>query len=119
MAAMKSNRNKLIDLLRGVSILLVLIHHFQNAYRLDESVWVSIFPRALWRPLLKNGNYGVTIFFVISGFLITSTSLKRFGSLGRINLPSFYSYRFARIAPNITLMVGFVVVLGPAAKLLD
>ncbi len=107
-----SRRNGFVDLLRGVAILLVLIRHFQIAYHLDDGFFSTFIPQFLLHPIVVNGNYGVTLFFVISGFLITSTSLRRFGSLGHIELPAFYSFRFARIAPNVTLMVGMVVVFS-------
>jgi len=39
------------------------------------------------------------VFFVISGFLITSLSFRRWGALSNINLREFYTLRFARIVP--------------------
>lgn len=101
MGSSLTKRDTLIDFLRGVAILLVLFLHYYLAYRMP-----------LMKTLSINGNYGVTIFFVISGFLITSTSLARFGSLSNLSLRKFYSFRFARIIPNITLMVSFVLALG-------
>ena len=90
-------RNARIDLLRGIAILLVLILHFNLAYHLNSSALANIFPENLLNQLTENGNYGVTIFFAISGFLITSTSLRRFGSLNNISFARFYRLRFARI----------------------
>jgi peptidoglycan/LPS O-acetylase OafA/YrhL len=109
---MKNSRNETVDFLRGIAILAVLIRHFQIAYQLNEGFFAQFVPGFILGPLVRNGNYGVTIFFVISGFLITSTSLKRFGTLGQVRPPQFYSFRFARIAPNITLMVGLVVLFS-------
>jgi peptidoglycan/LPS O-acetylase OafA/YrhL len=40
-------------------------------------------------PVARNGNYGVTMFFVVSGYLITSTTLLHHGSLGHVDLRSF------------------------------
>ncbi len=102
----------LIDTLRGVAILLVLILHFHLSYRLTEGLWADLLPAIILNTLVKNGNYGVVIFFVISGFLITSRSLARYGKLERINIRSFYTFRVARIVPNILLMVFIVVSLG-------
>ena len=54
-----------LDGLRALSILLVLWHHVPDA------------PGFL-RPLQENGRYGVSFFFIISGFLITDRMLKMF-----------------------------------------
>ncbi len=72
---------------------------------MDRGFFADIFSAELMRRLCRNGNYGVTIFFVISGFLITSTTLSRFGDLKQVNLRTFYSFRFARIIPNLALML--------------
>jgi peptidoglycan/LPS O-acetylase OafA/YrhL len=47
----------------------------------------------------------VFVFFVISGFLIATHSLARWGSLDRIDLRGFYVRRLARIAPCIVLLL--------------
>ncbi|KAF7962991.1 hypothetical protein AWV80_15000 [Cupriavidus sp. UYMU48A] len=56
----------------------------------------------------------MTIFFVISGFLITSNALGRWGSLERIRLPDFYALRAARILPTLFLMLLIVDALALA-----
>ena len=43
------------------------------------------------------GNFAVTMFFVVSGYLITTNAAERSGSLGNIRLRSFYVRRFARL----------------------
>ena len=107
-----NRRDHTIDFLRGISILLVLIHHFHLTYRIDQGFFADLFSVEFMRRLGRNGNYGVTIFFVISGFLITSTTLSRFGELKNVSLRSFYSFRFARIIPNLALMLGIVASLA-------
>jgi len=52
------------------------------------------------QSLVWNGQFGVQIFFAISGFLITSISLRRWQSLSEIRVRDFYLLRFARIAPR-------------------
>ena len=61
--------------------------------------------------VFRNGHYGVVIFFVISGFLITSISLKRWGALANIKPLEFYGIRFARIAPSLLLVLAVSSVL--------
>ena len=85
-------RNYKIDILRGVSILLVLIHHFNIPYKLhDTFLGIPIGGESLSTLIARNGNYGVTMFFVISGFLITQHTLQRSGSLAQIKLKDFIS----------------------------
>lgn len=106
-------RNDKIDILRGISIILVLLHHFNIPYKLhDTFLGVQIFGESLSTLIARNGNYGVTMFFVISGFLITQHSLKRDGSLANIKIKAFYARRIARIIPCLVLLVGLVTLLG-------
>lgn len=49
--------------------------------------------------LLPGGEQGVTVFFVLSGYLITSLLLAEHDRTGRIALRRFYRRRFARLAP--------------------
>jgi peptidoglycan/LPS O-acetylase OafA/YrhL len=48
---------------------------------------------------------GVTVFFVISGFLITSLLVREHESTGRIGLIAFYRRRFARLMPAFVLAI--------------
>jgi len=107
-------RDYRIDVLRGISIFLVLILHFHLAYNLAKSPFASVLSAKFVEAVARNGNYGVTIFFVISGFLITSTSLRRFGSLGAISAKKFYAFRFARIFPCLLLILAIITSLGLA-----
>jgi len=61
--------------------------------------------------LVWNGQFGVQIFFVVSGFLITSTSIRRWGTPGRLSIKNFYLLRFARIAPLMLVLLGVLSVL--------
>ncbi len=105
-------RNRRIDLLRGVSILLVLLHHFGIAYRLDDTFPSRVLGWGAVHAVVRNGNYAVTMFFVISGFLITSNAHGRWGSLRRIDARAFYALRFARIAPCLLLLLAVVNALA-------
>jgi len=89
-------RDELIDVLRGLAIILVLMLHFHLSYPLVFSEHLSL-------NFIMNGNYGVTIFFVISGYLISSNALKRYGDLSQISMKHFYFLRCARILPPLVL----------------
>jgi peptidoglycan/LPS O-acetylase OafA/YrhL len=58
-------RSELVDVMRGIAILLVLIYHFHIAYRLDQGFFANVLPATMVRDIARNGNYGVTIFFAI------------------------------------------------------
>jgi peptidoglycan/LPS O-acetylase OafA/YrhL len=105
-------RNAPIDLLRGAAIMLVLLLHYSLTYRLSKSPLADWLSADAVRAVVNNGNYGVTIFFVVSGYLITSISLRRFGSLAAIDVRAFYLMRAARILPPLLLAVAVIVALG-------
>ena len=56
------------------------------------------------------GFVGVDVFFVISGFLITSLLLREWNATGAIDLPAFYARRVRRIVPAVTLVIACVLV---------
>jgi peptidoglycan/LPS O-acetylase OafA/YrhL len=107
----RSRRFDTVDVLRGVSILMVILLH--SWIRL-HSVWKTLGPHLspwLEHLVFRNGDNGVTIFFAVSGFLITYTSLRRFGSLGAMRPLRFYRIRFARIAPLLLLLLAVLSML--------
>jgi peptidoglycan/LPS O-acetylase OafA/YrhL len=111
-------RNLRIDALRGVSILLVLLHHFNIAYVLSDTAVGRTFGWDAVHAVVRNGNYGVTMFFVISGYLITSNARRRWGCLGGIDVRTFYVSRIARIMPCLLLLLVLVNGLAAAGVLM-
>ncbi|KVH54629.1 acyltransferase [Burkholderia sp. MSMB1072] len=107
-------RNARIDLLRGVSILLVLLHHFNIAYPLRNTTLARVLGWDTAHAIVRNGNYGVTMFFAISGYLITSNARHRWGSLGTLDVRAFYVSRIARIVPCLLLLLALVNGLAAA-----
>jgi peptidoglycan/LPS O-acetylase OafA/YrhL len=105
-------RNRQIDMIRGVAILLVLLHHFNIAYRLDDTSLAGMFGWDAVRAVARNGNYGVTMFFVVSGYLITSNAERRWAGLSNIGARAFYTLRAARILPCLLLLLAVVNLLA-------
>ncbi len=109
-----SNRFDGIDVLRGLSIAAVVIHHINIHMGGSQSPLARLLPRQLAAILFWNGANGVTVFFAISGFLITTMSLRRWGALGNIRVADFYRLRFARIVPLLVVLLAVLSVLDRA-----
>jgi len=77
-----------LDGVRGVAVLLVVAYHGER----------SLAPRG--------GAIGVTMFFTLSGFLITTLLLRERESTGRIALGRFYWRRALRLLPALVVLVG-------------
>jgi peptidoglycan/LPS O-acetylase OafA/YrhL len=54
---------------------------------------------------LEGGYVGVDVFFVISGFLITTLLLKELTRTGRVSLATFYARRATRLLPASTVVL--------------
>lgn len=80
-----------VDGLRGLAILSVLLYH------------TSWFERGL---------FGVDVFMVLSGFLITLLLFREVDSTGRIAVGAFYRRRFKRLMPGLSITLIAVLVLS-------
>jgi peptidoglycan/LPS O-acetylase OafA/YrhL len=90
------NRIQGLDGIRALSILLVLFAHVAD----------GVSP---WAPY---GAFGVEIFFVLSGYLITWLLCVEEDKRGVISLPSFYARRALRILPPAFLFIACASILG-------
>jgi len=100
-----SCRNSGIDVLRGLCILLVVMHHIGIRMPLSQTLLANLLPPWLLQGLNFNGSEAVVIFFVISGFLITRRSQERWGDLRNLSPGNFYLLRVSRIAPLLLLVI--------------
>ncbi|MFT4622719.1 MAG: peptidoglycan/LPS O-acetylase OafA/YrhL [Myxococcota bacterium] len=100
-----------IDVWRGISVLLVVLHHVAIRMPLTKSAAADWLPKRLMLALDWNGYEAVMVFFVISGFLITQHTLRRDGSPASVDLRGFWARRVARIAPPLLLLVAVLSVL--------
>jgi peptidoglycan/LPS O-acetylase OafA/YrhL len=89
-----------IDGLRGVAISLVVLYHFGMNY----------YTRSF--PIHFAGRTGVNIFFVISGFLITTLLIKEKIRSGKISLRYFFIRRVLRIIPVVYLFLIVLITLN-------
>ena len=88
---MKLNYRPEIDGLRAIAVLAVIFYHAQ----------ISI----LDHQPFQGGFIGVDIFFVISGYLITSIILKELITTGTFSFKYFYERRIRRILPALLLIM--------------
>jgi peptidoglycan/LPS O-acetylase OafA/YrhL len=109
MAARNWSRVDGIDLLRGLAIFFVLMNHVNMQLLFAHVPYTRGLPKQVVASLVWNGQQGVQIFFAVSGFLITATSMRRWTSLAQVSVADFYRLRFARIAP---LLLGLLAVLS-------
>jgi peptidoglycan/LPS O-acetylase OafA/YrhL len=89
----------------------VALHHIHLRFKLNRFDVKALLPDPVAQVVFWSGYFAVITFFVISGFLITSLSLRRWASLGRIPWQQFYWLRCARIAPCLLLLVSLLSVL--------
>ncbi|MGH8156784.1 MAG: acyltransferase family protein [Rhodanobacter sp.] len=107
----KKGRNPGIDLLRGLSILFVILNHLGLRIPLKKSALADVLPPWFLSRLNYNGYEAVFVFFVISGFLIAGNALQRWGGLAQIDVRAFYARRFARIVPCLLVLIAVLAVL--------
>jgi len=100
-----------IDLLRGLAIFFVLMNHVNMQLLFAHVPYTRGLPKQVVATLVWNGQQGVQIFFAVSGFLITTTSLRRWKSLAQVSAADFYRLRFARIAPLLMALLAVLSVL--------
>jgi peptidoglycan/LPS O-acetylase OafA/YrhL len=100
-----------VDVLRGLAILFVVLNHVHMRLLIADIPYYPDAFKALIASLVWNGQFGVQIFFAVSGFLITSTALRRWGTLSNVSLRGFYLLRFARIAPMLLALLAVLTAL--------
>ena len=95
-----------LDGLRAISIFCVILAHVSAQFATPLQTHVL---RSLSGML---GYFGVTVFFVISGFLITTLLLRERDYTGTLSLPKFYGRRALRILPASLAYIFVVLLLG-------
>jgi len=89
--------------IRAIAAMAVVISHINNRldyYKLQKGT------------LLDLASYGVTIFFTLSGFLITYLLLKELEKTGTIDVRKFYMRRVLRIWPLYYFYLAIVIILN-------
>jgi len=103
-------RIPIVDFVRFISILVVIGGHFFPRW-----VFQNGFPPLIHQFILGsflNGAYGVTFFFVVSGFLITRILIENKEDFSNIDLKAFYIKRAARIFPLLSIVILVSLLMG-------
>lgn len=97
MTAVRLRRMAGIDGLRAIAVAAVFVYHAD-------------------RGLLPGGFLGVDVFFVISGYLITSLLLVELESTGRVALRAFWMRRARRLLPALFVLLGVCLLVAATVE---
>lgn len=100
-------RDKTIDGYRAVAALGVVFAHAVT-YRFAAVPWLH-YPQRLASPLSQTS---VQLFFVISGFIITTLLVRERQQNGSVSIAAFYVRRVCRIIPPLAAVILTVALLG-------
>lgn len=90
-----------IDSLRGWAIILVIAFHYFGISKTPQPTDAS----PAWLYIAAAGNTGVTLFFVLSGFLLSQPFIRALKSGEKVSTKQFYIARLLRIVPLYYLFV--------------
>ena len=82
---------KPLDGLRGFAVIIVMVHHAIRRH-------------------ITGGFFGVDIFFVLSGFLITSLLAREYQKSTTIDFKAFYKRRILRLIPALLLLISIIII---------
>ena len=99
----QTDRHPSIDLFRFIAAMMVATMHW--GIELGSKRQAVIYEIPIIGDWVKNGQFGVDIFFVISGFVIIGTAQK-------YNAIEFIFARFNRLFPGLILSMLIVLVIG-------
>jgi peptidoglycan/LPS O-acetylase OafA/YrhL len=99
-----------LDGLRALAALAVVLYHMALWLPVPEALWAARFTHVLSFGR-TGGPLGVTVFFILSGFLITYLMMDERRRTGRLHIGRFYMRRILRIWPLYfaTLAISFLL----------
>ncbi len=107
MPEIAEQRIKSLDGLRAIAVALVISGH--SVEQLGLLDWLPQYAR----DVVANSSFGVRMFFVLSGYLITKLLLKERKLFGTISMVDFYARRALRIFPGFYAYL--IVIVGLAS----
>jgi peptidoglycan/LPS O-acetylase OafA/YrhL len=101
-----------LDSLRTIAFLFVFFEHILWPALKELPIQDGLVKHMMY-AFFANGGMGVSIFFVLSGFLITYLLLCEKEETGRVNVGAFYTRRILRIWPLYYLLIIVVLQILP------
>ena len=111
---MKKNYFENLDAIRYIAAMMVFFSH-TIGYFVSPSIKDHVYLQKFLNVFM-NGDTGVSVFFVLSGFLITYLLIVEKKTFGKIHLGKFYLRRFFRIWPLYYLVIFFSFFIYPVTK---
>ncbi len=105
---------KNLDSIRFFAALMVFLEHVKNGIFWAFKIKLEGWGKCVWN--ICDGGVGVSIFFVLSGFLITYLILSERNITGEFSLKKFYIRRILRIWPLYFMVVLIVFLIFPAIE---
>jgi peptidoglycan/LPS O-acetylase OafA/YrhL len=101
-----------LDGLRALSILWVVLFHagWYSLWYVPPATYVALLESRLMLPVWR-GDFGVDVFFVLSGFLIAGMLIDERERIGRVRVGLFQIRRFLRTWPALVVAVGIDIAL--------
>jgi peptidoglycan/LPS O-acetylase OafA/YrhL len=105
----RANRNiPSLDGLRAISVVLVMLAH--SRWFLPKLITST----SVFESVVGNGTHGVAVFFIISGYLITTLLIREFNRDGTVSLKRFYFRRSMRIFPPFYVLLAVMGIFWAA-----
>ncbi|WP_377642800.1 acyltransferase family protein [Oryzobacter terrae] len=93
----------MLDGVRGLAILLVVLSHSWKVWPAEERGTLGSL-----EALFSSGSVAVSIFFVITGFLVTRTLVRRLDEVGPVGPLAWFTGRVLRITVQVWVLLGAV-----------
>jgi peptidoglycan/LPS O-acetylase OafA/YrhL len=107
MPNVESSRIRTLDGWRGIAILAVMVDHAATYTRYNDLLLTNL------------GSFGVDIFFVLSGYIITLRFLEERKKTSTLSLPEFYARRAFRILPLVIVYLSTLCIFSLFVNLED
>ncbi|HLX59900.1 MAG TPA: acyltransferase, partial [Planctomycetota bacterium] len=103
------SRNKGLDVLRAIAVFMTFGRHMVEPLE-RYHIWMPV--QKVLRVWFKTGWSGVALFFVLSGFLVSSLMFNEFSNTGDIRFARFYVRRGLKIYPAFYCLLAVSILLG-------
>ncbi|MDF1603140.1 acyltransferase [Nocardioides sp. YIM 152315] len=105
-AATPESRHRLFDGIRGVAIVLVILSHGWALWPTDD-----LLSNEWLKPFFTSGNFAVSIFFIVGGFLATRSILRHQDSGAELHIGVIAVRRYVRLSGQLLVLLLVVLIV--------